>query len=110
MLRVRLFGRPRIALGGVPVSGAARPKVVPLLAYLLLNRTAPIPRRTLASALWPDHADDEARANLRRHLNYVQRYLPPAPPGRPWLLTTAAGVRWNPEAQVELDVAEFERL
>jgi DNA-binding SARP family transcriptional activator/tetratricopeptide (TPR) repeat protein len=110
MLRVRLFGRPRIALDGIPLSGAARPKVVPLLAYVLLNRSAPVPRRTLASALWPDHADDEARANLRRHLNYVQRYLPPAPPGRPWLLTTAAGVRWNPEAQVELDVAEFERL
>ncbi|HEX3466101.1 MAG TPA: AAA family ATPase, partial [Candidatus Elarobacter sp.] len=110
MLRVRLLGRPRLALDDVPISGAARPKVVPLLAYLLLNRQAPIPRRVLASALWPDHTDDEARANLRRHLHYLQHHLPPAPRERPWLLADAAYVRWNPGAELELDVAEFERL
>jgi DNA-binding SARP family transcriptional activator len=110
MLRVRLLGRPHIALDGVPVSAPARPKVVPLLAYLLLNRAAPVPRRTIAETLWPDYAEEDARANLRRHLSYLQQLLPPAPPDRPWLLADAGRAQWNPAAEFQLDVAEFERL
>ncbi|HEY0615667.1 MAG TPA: AAA family ATPase [Candidatus Elarobacter sp.] len=110
MLRVRLFGRPSIAFDGAPIPLAARPKVLPLLAYLLLHRDAPIARRTLAGALWPDAAGEDARANLRRHLNYLTRLLPAAPPERPWILAGATQVRWNPAAPTELDVTEFERL
>src|ERR1700738_633559 len=78
ILRVQLFGRPRLSLDGVALSASGRPKVVPLLAYLLVHRAAPVPRRTVANALWPDDAEDEARANLRRHLNSLHALLPPA--------------------------------
>lgn len=110
MLRVRLFGRPRLSYGEAPISAAARPKVVPLLAYLLLHRGAPSARRSIAAALWPDHADEEARANLRRHLNYLQHLLPDAPAGQPWITASASEVQWNPAAEVEVDVGRFEEL
>ena len=110
MLRVHLFGRPRLSIEGVAFSLAGRPKVVPLLAYLLLHRRAPLPRRTIANALWPDDAEHEARANLRRHLSYLHALLPAPPDGVPWLVAPAGHVQWNPGATVWFDVEEFEEL
>jgi DNA-binding SARP family transcriptional activator/tetratricopeptide (TPR) repeat protein len=110
MLRVHLFGRPRLLLDEIAFSVGGRPKVVPLLAYLLLHRDAPVPRRAIASALWPDEPDDEARANLRRHLNYLNQTLPQSPAGHPWIVAGAGAVQWNSACELWLDVAEFERL
>ncbi len=110
MLRVQLFGRPRLSLDDVALSAGGRPKVVPLLGYLLLHRAAPVARRAVANALWPDDAEDEARANLRRHLNYLHALLPPAAEDRPWVVAAAGHVQWNPACDLRLDVDEFERL
>jgi DNA-binding SARP family transcriptional activator len=110
MLRVHLFGRPRLLLDEIAFSVGGRPKVVPLLAYLLLRRSAPVPRRAIASALWPDEPDDEARANLRRHLNYLHQTLPQSPADRPWIVASGGAIQWNPACELWLDVAEFERL
>ncbi len=110
MLRVHLFGQPRLSLDDVPLSAGGRPKVVPLLGYLLVHRAAPMARRTVANALWPDDGEEEARANLRRHLNYLHALLPPAAEGRPWLLAQTGQLRWNPACDLWLDVEEFERL
>jgi predicted ATPase/DNA-binding SARP family transcriptional activator len=109
MLRVQLLGRPRLSLGETAFPVGGRPKVVPLLAYLLLHRATPVPRQTVANVLWPDEPEEEARANLRRHLNYLQRLLPPAGE-EPWLLVDGVRLQWNPAAGTWLDVAEFERL
>ena len=95
MLRVQLFGRPRLTLDGVALSAGGRPKVVPLLAYLLVHRAAPVARRTVANALWPDDAEDEARTNLRRHLNYLHALLPPAAEGRSAGQWAPARSRWH---------------
>jgi DNA-binding SARP family transcriptional activator len=108
VLRVHLFGRPRLSIEGVAFSLAGRPKVVPLLAYLLLHRRAPLPRRTIANALWPDDAEDEARANLRRHLSYLHALLPPPADGVSWITASTGHVQWNPAAELWLDVDEFE--
>jgi DNA-binding SARP family transcriptional activator len=110
MLRVQLLGRPRLSLDGVALSAGGRPKVVPLLGYLLVHRGAPVARRTVANALWPDDAEDEARANLRRHLNYLHALLPTAADDRPWVLAAAGQLRWNPACDCWLDIDEFERL
>jgi DNA-binding SARP family transcriptional activator len=110
MLRVLLFGRPRLLLDEIALSGGGRPKVVPLLAYLLLHRGTALPRQTIANALWPDEPEDEARANLRRHLNYLQHLLPQAAEGRPWLLASGGTLQWNPSSDVWLDVEEFDAL
>jgi len=110
MLRVHLFGRPRLLLDQIAFAVGGRPKVVPLLAYVLLHRDRTASRRSIAAALWPDEAEDEARANLRRHLNYLHAILPPEAPGLPWLLTGGGVVGWNPACELWLDVADFERL
>ncbi len=109
MLRVHLFGRPRLSLGDEAFPIGGRPKVVPLLGYLLLRRGASVPRQTIANALWPDEPEDEARANLRRHLNYLHNALPAAG-GVPWLIAEGGKLQWNPLRELWLDVAEFERL
>jgi predicted ATPase/DNA-binding SARP family transcriptional activator len=110
MLFIHLFGELQLFDDDQPWKFSAPPKTLPLWAYLLLRRHNPLPRNRLASTLWPEAAEAEARANLRRHLNYLRRALPPAPAGRPWLLADGESVQWNPEAAAWLDVDEFERL
>lgn len=105
MLEIALFGEPRFTAGGRPHSFVAPPKALPLLAYLLLHRNAPSARDSLAGLLWPESDEETARANLRRHLHYVRKALPPGE----WLRIDGKSVQWNAEAPYRLDVAEFEQ-
>lgn len=108
MLRIHLFGALRLETDDAPHRFAALPKTLPLLAYLLLHRTAPLPRATVAFTLWPDLDEESARSNLRRHLYELRRTLPPAPDGCPWVNVDSTTVQWNPAAAYWLDVAAFE--
>lgn len=110
MLRVHLLGRPRLFFDDTPVPLAARPKVVPLLAYLLVHRAHAVPRSTAANALWPDEPEETARANLRRHVSYLHALLPAPPDAPPWIASDSGAMQWNPRAEFWLDIAEFERL
>lgn len=110
MLYVHLFGYLRVFDDERPLQFVALPKTLPLWAYLLLNRTRPVPRDTLAYLLWPDTPESVARANLRRHLHELRQALPPTPQAKPWLLSQAGTLQWNPAADYWLDVAEFEHL
>jgi DNA-binding SARP family transcriptional activator len=67
-----------------------------------------MPRAALASALWPDERDPDARANLRRHLFRLTRALPEAT--EPWILGDAQTVGWNHAAGATIDLVEFSRL
>ena len=64
MLEVQLLGRFSVTCDGRPLAIPARPAQL-LLAYLLLNAGAPLPREALADTLWPDSSAGNARANLR---------------------------------------------
>lgn len=105
MLEIALFGEPRFLIEGRPHAFVAPPKTLPLLAYLLLHRNTPVAREELAGIFWPDADEDTARANLRRHLHYVRKSLPPGE----WLHVDGKTVQWNAEAAYRLDVAEFEQ-
>jgi len=109
MLNVKLFGPPALTYQGRAVNFHAPPRTMPLLAYLLLQRAQPLDRQQVAFTLWPDDAESDARTNLRRHLHHLQQALPPAQ-NHPWLLVNPRTVQWNPAAEYQLDVAEFERL
>jgi LuxR family maltose regulon positive regulatory protein len=65
-------------------------------------------REELAFRIWPDHPEDDARANLRRHLYLLQRALPSS--AKPRILADARSVCWAAGAAAWLDVSEFERL
>ncbi|MBE2197173.1 MAG: AAA family ATPase [Anaerolinea sp.] len=111
MLHIILLGQPRLALHSQALKLNAPPKTLPLLAYLLLHRRQPLERQQVAFTLWPDDPEPTARANLRRHLHWLNRLLPPAPsPTQPWMLTTPSTIQWNPHSDFWLDVAEFEKL
>ena len=108
MLNVSLFGHLRLRVDGRVVRFSARPKVAPLLAYLLLQRDATISRDSVAFTLWPDDPEETARTNLRRHLGYLREALPSA--DVPWFVADAGTVAWNPAAPVWVDALEFQRL
>ena len=110
LLQIYLFGHLRALGNGERLKLNCLPRTLPLWAYLLLNRKDPIPRDSLAYAFWPDVPENEARANLRRHLYDLRRILPPERPGMPWLLTENKVVQWNPASTYWLDVSEFEQL
>jgi predicted ATPase/DNA-binding SARP family transcriptional activator len=110
MLYIHIFGYLRLFDDDCPLQFNARPRTLPVWAYLLLNRARPVPRDTLAYLLWPDVPEATAQANLRRHLYGLRHVLPDPPDGEPWLLQQPGTVQWNPAADCWLDVAEFERL
>lgn len=105
-----LLGQPRFVFEGQPFRFSAPPKTLQLFAHLMLYRAAPAPREKLAFTLWEDETEEDARANLRRHLHHLSRALPAASNGLAWVIADAETVRWNPQAPARLDVAEFERL
>jgi DNA-binding SARP family transcriptional activator len=81
-------------------------KALQLLAFLVLNRTAPVSRESVAYTLWPDELEPAALANLRRTLHILRRALSFGDS----LVVEPALLWWNACAGVSADVAEFERL
>ncbi|MEO6835960.1 MAG: AAA family ATPase [Candidatus Tumulicola sp.] len=94
----------------MPLQFSAPPKALPLLAYLLLNRKRTIKREELAALLWPDEADVQARANLRRHLYHLRHALNPNDDLPQVIITDGAAVQWNDLAATWFDVEHFEEL
>jgi predicted ATPase/DNA-binding SARP family transcriptional activator len=109
MLEIRLLGEPEFAFEGAPFRFAAPPRALPLLAWLLLHRRAPLSRDSVAFTFWPDALEEDARGDLRRHLYYLTKALP-APSGEPWVLADKKTIAWNERAPATFDVLDFERL
>ncbi|MBV9645839.1 MAG: AAA family ATPase [Candidatus Eremiobacteraeota bacterium] len=98
----------RVFAGGIPFSLATPRKTLPLLAYLLLHRDAVLARDFLSYLLWPDDTEESARTKLRATLYDLQGVLPPALDGH-WVVLEGTNVRWNTDAEVTVDVEDFER-
>jgi predicted ATPase/DNA-binding SARP family transcriptional activator len=100
MLRIFLFGAPRIEQNGQAVA-LRRSKALALLAYLALTRR-PQDREALLALLWPEFDAASARNNLRRELSLLRSSL-----GEELLLADRFQVAWNAQASAWLDVAAF---
>jgi DNA-binding SARP family transcriptional activator len=74
---------------------------------LLLHRGAHLTRENIAFALWPDDSEEEARANLRRHLHHLKEALPHA--GAPWFVAEGETVSWQTPSDAWFDIETFER-
>jgi DNA-binding SARP family transcriptional activator len=113
-LRIRLLGKFRLQADatGEPIAGFESSKVQELFAFLLLHRSRPHTREVLANLLWRESGPDQGRKYLRQTLWQLQSALDPyTVPDAPRLLTVGSeGVSLNPDAELWLDVAEFERL
>ncbi|MEV4681620.1 ATP-binding protein [Streptomyces kurssanovii] len=106
VLRVRLLGSMDLRLGSDPLPPLDSGRVESLLAYLLLHRDAPQPRRRLAFLLWPDSNDAQAQTNLRKVLHRLRRVLPDADR---FIAVTPRTLQWRADAPLWLDVERFER-
>src|SRR5215472_6552055 len=100
-------------LGGFSVRTAGKPLIFPtkksrgLLAYLALGHGQVYAREHLASLLWGDSSDEEARHSLRQALSHLRKALPRA---RPEILRSDPdGVVLNPTT-LDVDVAALEKL
>src|SRR5258707_9968149 len=105
-LHIQLLGRFRLTADDAPVTTLDSPRLQALLAYLLLQRTAPHARAHLAFQLWPDTTEAQAHANLRTLLHRFRHALPHADQ---FLHVDAQTVQWRADAPATLDVANFER-
>lgn len=103
-LSVRLFGPPRVTLGGAPFVLRAPSRALLVIAFLALNAGI-ASRRRIAFALWPDTDEAGALANLRRHLALLEEALPGDPP---WIGKDRVNLRWLGEGRADIDVVRYE--
>jgi DNA-binding SARP family transcriptional activator len=104
-LAISLFGAYTVTLGGQPITTFAYDKVRALLAYLVVEKDRAHRREHLCAMLWPDAEPALAHQNLSQALYVLRGSL-----GRgenPYLLADRHEVRFNPNADYDLDVATF---
>lgn len=104
---IRFFGRPGFTYD-LPWDNTLPPRCLSALAFMLLHRDREISRDAMAFSLWPDVPEEEARANLRRSLYLLQRWLPEQ--NETWFFANRRYVQWNTGAAYSFDVAEYEKL
>ena len=102
-LTLHFLGPPQLVLDNVPMA-VERRKVVALLAYLALERGQQR-RELLSTLLWPNYDQSKAFTNLRHTLWEIQQSM-----GDGWLLTDREKISLNEQADIWLDVRQFESL
>jgi predicted ATPase/DNA-binding SARP family transcriptional activator len=102
-LALHLLGPPKLDLNNAPVI-ADRRKTLALLAYLSINREK-YTREYLSALLWPDYEQLKAFTNLRHALWETQQAI-----GAGWILADRETIALSREANIWLDVAEFDSL
>lgn len=110
-LYVRLFGKFRAQRHEQVVHGLDSCKMQEMFCYLLFHRDHPHAREALASLLWGDYPDPQAKKYLRKALWQLQTALNSASvsPNEGILLVDAKWVHLNSQADIWSDVAVFEQ-
>src|SRR5215208_1502672 len=107
-LVLQFLGLPQLHLDDQPIATDRR-KAIALLAYLAVNDldhgAQKYSRESLSALLWPDYEQAKAFSNLRRTIWEVHQAL-----GEGWLIAERETVCFNPEADIDLDVARFRHL
>jgi DNA-binding SARP family transcriptional activator len=102
-LALYLLGPPKLALNDAPIT-ADRRKTLALLAYLAVNREQ-YAREYISALLWPDYDQDKAFTNLRHTLWETGQTI-----GEGWIIASRETIGLNPDANLWLDVAQFDSL
>lgn len=71
-VRLELLGSPRVLRDDAPVSGLGK-KALALIAYLAMQPDRPHSREQLATLLWGDRFEEQARQSLRQTLTSVRK-------------------------------------
>lgn len=109
-LQVCLFGKFCVQRYGQVLNGLDAGKVQELFCYLLLHSDHPSPREMLATLLWGDYPDPQAKKYLRKALWQLQTTLNSEceSPNNHVLLVDAGWVQLNSQADIWCDVAVLE--
>jgi predicted ATPase/DNA-binding SARP family transcriptional activator len=107
-LEISLFGSFQVLLNGAPVTAFESVKVRALLAYLAAEASHTQPRERLAELLWPDWPQQSAMSNLRYALADLRKVIGDRDAQPPFLLITRESIQLNRDAEMRVDVAEFE--
>ena len=109
-LAITLLGPVRIGRGEatrpVPVGG----KALTLLAYLAVEPDRPRRREVLATLLWPDQPEENARHSLRQALSAVRQAIGDHEADPPHLLVTRDTVAFNGASDYDFDLTTFNSL
>ena len=110
LLCISLFGKFDVRRGQQTLTALDAHKIQELFCYLLLYRDRCHPRETLADLLWGNSSTAQSKRYLRKALWQLQAALdaPTEPHDGRVLLVESDWVQLNPEAELWLDVAEFE--
>ncbi len=103
-LEATLLGTFQLYLNGMRVDAIEQPRLQSLLGYLLLNRTAPLPRQRVAYLFWPDKSEGAAYNNLRATLHKLRRLLPYADQ---LMKITPKTISWYEGVRFDVDVEHF---
>ena len=104
--RLQLLGDFSLLVNGKSVTSAYTARPQSLFAYLALHRDAPQSRQSVAFLFWPDSAESQAHNNLRQLLHQCRKTLPEF---AHLLLVDANTIQLNPDADLSIDVADFQR-
>lgn len=99
-LRLSLLGPPRIEVDGKLLEVDTR-MAIALLAYLAISNQ-PQSRDDLATLLWPEYDQANARANLRRTLSALRRGL-----GGRWVTGERERIHLERTPDLSVDIDEF---
>jgi len=105
-LRLFLLGPLDVRHDGQQLPKPPTLKSQSLLAYLALHRQRPQPRERLADLFWGERPERRARRSLATALWHIRRCLP----DEALLLSDVQFAQFDPEADLWLDVEEFESL
>lgn len=108
-LHIQLFGALQVTVAGAAIN-LKYDKVRALLAYLAANAHQPHRRATLATLLWADYPESEARRSLNQALFTLRQAIGDQKANPPWLLVNNETVQINPAADTTIDVAQFMTL
>ena len=104
-LGVLVLGAAEVRVGPQLVTALSSPRLMSLLAFLILNRHAAQSRQHLAFLFWPDSNEPQARTNLRQALHHLRRAIPESDR---FLQVGTRTVQWRADSPAVVDVVEFE--
>ena len=98
-----------LSAGGTPLP-VRSDREQALLAYLAVERRQPHRREFLASLLWPEVTEEQARNSLRVNLHRLRKTLEDQAQQENIVLATRETVQFNPQTNVWIDASVFLEL
>lgn len=111
-LSIHLFSKFTISRNNEPARALDVHKIQEFFSYLLIFRSRPHQREALAGLFWGESGTSQSRKNLRQVLWQLQSSLifQGCQQDPPVLLVEPDWVQVNPQANIWLDVEEFEKI